>query len=42
MELNPKSTLTLGCGTNSTNRNATACLSVHYKHPQPGEMPVIS
>jgi len=39
--LNPKSKLTLECGTNPTNRNTTACL-IHYRHPQQGEMPVIS
>jgi len=35
--LNPKSKPTLHHGT-----NPTACLSVHYRHPQQGEMPVIS
>jgi len=37
--LNPKSKLALECG---TNRNTGACLSIHYRHPQRGEMPVIS
>jgi len=40
--LNPKSKLTLECGTNPTNRNTRACLSIDYRHPQQGEMPVIS
>jgi len=34
--LNPKSKLTLECGTNPTNRNSTACLSIDYRHPQGG------
>jgi len=40
--LNPKSKRTLECGTNPTNRNTRACLSVPYRHPQQGEMAVIS
>jgi len=40
--LNPKSKLTLECGTNPTNRNTSVCLSIQYRHPQQGEMPVIS
>jgi len=40
--LNLKSKLTLESGTNPTNRNARACLSIHYRHPQQGETPVIS
>jgi len=32
--VNPKSKLTLERGTNPTNRNITACLNVHYRHPQ--------
>jgi len=39
--LNPKSKLTLECGINPTNRNTIACLSVHYRHPKEGEMPLI-
>jgi len=27
---------------NPTNRNIRACLSMHYRHPEQGEMPVIS
>ena len=42
MARNPKSKLTLECGTNPTNRNTRACLSVRYRHPQQGEMAVIS
>jgi len=42
MALNPKSKLTLERGTNPTNRNTTACLSIHYRHPQQGEVPLIS
>jgi len=30
--LNPKSKLTLEYGTNPTNRNTRACLSIHYRH----------
>jgi len=37
--LNPKSKLTLERGTNPTKRNTRACLSVHYRHSQQGEMP---
>ena len=37
-----KSKLTLERGTNPTNRNTKACLSVHYRHPQQGQMTVIS
>jgi len=40
--LNPKSKLILECGTNPTNRNTRACLSIHYRHPQQGEMSIIS
>jgi len=40
--LYPKSKLTLESGTNPTNRNTGACLSIHYRHPQQGEMPVTS
>jgi len=40
--LNPKSKLTLERGTNPINRNTRACLGTHYRHPQQGEMPVIS
>jgi len=40
--LNPKSKLTLERGTNLINRNTTACLSVHYRHPQQDKLPVIS
>jgi len=40
--LNPKSKLTLECGTNPTNRNTRAYLSVHCRHPQQGEIAVIS
>jgi len=39
--LNPESKLTLESGTNHTNRNTRACLSIHYRHPQQGEMPVL-
>jgi len=39
--LNLKITLTLESGTNPTNRNARACLSIHYRHPEQGDMPVI-
>jgi len=42
MALNPKSKLKLESGTKPTNRNARACLSINYRHPQQGEMPVIS
>jgi len=38
--LNPKSKLTLECGTNAVNRNTKACMQ--YRHPQQGEMAVIS
>jgi len=34
--LNPKSKLTLECDSNLT--NTKACLSIHYRHPQQGEM----
>ena len=40
--LNPKSKLTVESGTDPTNRNTRACLSIHYRPPQQGEMPVIS
>ena len=40
--LNPKSKLTLECDTNFSNRNARACLIIHYRQPQQGEIPVIS
>ena len=39
---NPKSKLTIECGTKPTNRNTRAYLSIHYIHPQQGEMAVIS
>jgi len=44
MALNPKSRpkLTLESGTKPTNRNARAFLTIHYRHPQQGEMPVVS
>jgi len=42
--LNPKSKLTLECGTNLTNHNTRACLSNKHtlRHPQQGDTPVIS
>ena len=40
--LNTNSKLTLERGTNPTDRNARACQSVHCRHPQQSEMPVIS
>jgi len=42
ISLNLKSKLTLESGTNPTNRNTRACLSIHYRDPQQGKMPVIS
>jgi len=38
--LNPKSKLTLERGISDSNRNSRACLSVHYRHPQQGEMTI--
>jgi len=38
----PKIKVTLECGTNPTNGNSGTSWSVRYRHPEQGQMPVIS